>query len=128
MAEETKEPVEEKKEEMTEEQKLENEQKFKEFQEKLASNIKFICSEHGDVTESSMAIGYKQKDEDGKEQVVRHIYCNVCLDNLLQSLVADKKLGEVKIGVNQKALKELGIDEKELEKQAAEEEAKKEEK
>lgn len=87
------------------------EQQIKEIQEKMAKGVKFVCSQHGDVTNDVIALSYRTYDNEAKSwKRIKHLYCSVCLDNYLQSLVKNSLLGDVRVGVDKATLEDLGID------------------
>lgn len=78
---------------------------------KLAEGMRFICPKHGDCTDDNLYLSYLDVDHEKKQVYqVKHIYCSHCLDDLLQELVAQGKLQDVKVGVSKAALKDLGIE------------------
>lgn len=85
-------------------------EEFENIKKKLAAGMRFVCPKHGDCTEDNLYISYLDVDAEKKTvKPIRHIYCNHCLDDLLQSLVKQGKLTEVKVGVDKKVLDEIGV-------------------
>lgn len=103
----------------------EDKKKLELIRTKLAEGMRFICPKHGDCTDDNLYLSYLDVDHEKKQVYqVKHIYCSHCLDDLLQDLVAQGKLQDVKVGVSKAALKDLGIEAPEDPKEAKAEETK----
>lgn len=94
----------------TEAEEKKSAEEFERVKAKLAEGMRFVCPKHGDCTEDNLYISYLEIDKEKKTvKPVRHIYCNHCLDDLLQGLVKSGKLCEVKVGVDARVLNEIGV-------------------
>jgi|LSQA01.1.fsa_nt_gi hypothetical protein len=99
-------PVEEKKEELVEENKLSPEQ----LAELVEKGTHLFCEKHGDITNSSMYLHFTVGELANKEiQDVHRFYCYQCLDELLQKFTQQGLLGKLKLGLSEDLIKTMGI-------------------